>query len=149
MLRPSLILSSVELAISSLATSILDRFSLSRVPTPSSNMNSPRDSLIESIDTLLNTDSVLSSNQIKPDVIILDPPRKGCDEALIKTVAKMSPKRVVYVSCDPATLARDCAVFATLGYTVPEENGKHFVTPVDLFPKTVHTECVCLLTRSD
>lgn len=94
----------------------------------------------------------LEKEGIKPDVIILDPPRKGCDEALIKTVAKMSPKRVVYVSCDPATLARDCAVFADLGYTVPEENGKHFVTPVDLFPKTVHTECVvklCCATHSN
>ncbi|MBQ2812094.1 MAG: hypothetical protein IJE63_02480, partial [Clostridia bacterium] len=94
----------------------------------------------------------LEKEGIKPDVIILDPPRKGCDEALIKTVVKMNPKRVVYVSCDPATLARDCAVFAELGYTVPEENGKHFVTPVDLFPKTVHTECVvklCCTTHSN
>lgn len=89
----------------------------------------------------------LEKEGIKPDVIILDPPRKGCDEELIKTVAKMSPKRVVYVSCDPATLARDCAVFAALGYTVPEKDGKHLVTPVDLFPRTVHTECVTLLTK--
>ncbi len=89
----------------------------------------------------------LEKEEIKPDVVILDPPRKGCDEDLIRTVAKMSPERVVYVSCDPATLARDCAAFASLGYTVPEKNGKHMITPVDMFPKTCHCECVCLLRK--
>ena len=92
----------------------------------------------------------LKKEGIKPDVIILDPPRKGCDEALIKTVAEMSPERIVYVSCDPATLARDCAIFATLGYTVAEKSdGTHFVTPVDMFPRTAHVETVALLTVSD
>ena len=90
----------------------------------------------------------LEKEGIKPDVIILDPPRKGCDEALIKTVVSMNPKRIVYISCDPATLARDCAVFATLGYTVPEEKGKHLVTPVDMFPRTAHVECALVLTKN-
>lgn len=89
----------------------------------------------------------LEKEGIKPDVIILDPPRKGCDEELIKTVAKMQPERVVYISCDPATLARDCAAFAALGYTVPEEDGTHFVTPVDMFPRTAHVECVVQLSQ--
>lgn len=89
----------------------------------------------------------LEKEGVKPDVIILDPPRKGCDEALIKTVAKMNPERIVYISCDPATLARDCAVFATLGYTVPEENGRHLVTPVDMFPRTAHCEVVVQLSQ--
>ncbi len=89
----------------------------------------------------------LKDEGIRPDVIILDPPRKGCDEALIKTVAEMSPERVVYVSCDPATLARDCAVFATLGYTVEEADGSNFITPVDMFPRTAHVETVALLSQ--
>ena len=77
----------------------------------------------------------------KPDVVILDPPRKGCDEALINTVAKMKPDRVVYVSCDSATLARDCRRFADLGYETLQ------ATPVDMFPHTAHVETVVLLVR--
>ena len=77
-----------------------------------------------------------------PDVVVLDPPRKGCERELIETVVSMAPKRIVYVSCDSATLARDCAVFAQLGYT-PQK-----ATPVDMFPRTGHVECVTLLTRS-
>ena len=77
----------------------------------------------------------------KPDVVILDPPRKGCDEALINTVAKMKPDRVVYVSCDSATLARDCRRFADLGYETVR------ATPVDMFPHTAHVETVCLLAK--
>ena len=91
----------------------------------------------------------LKAEGIKPDVIILDPPRKGCDEALINTVAEMSPERIVYVSCDPATLARDCAVFKTLGYNIAEKaDGTHFITPVDMFPRTAHVETVALLCRA-
>lgn len=89
----------------------------------------------------------LEKEGVKPDVIILDPPRKGCDEELIKTVAKMNPKRVVYISCDPATLARDCAIFSSLGYTIPEQNGQHIITPVDLFPKTAHVEVALQLLK--
>ena len=77
----------------------------------------------------------------KPDVVILDPPRKGCDEALINTVAKMKPDRVVYVSCDSATLARDCRRFADLGYETLR------ATPVDMFPRAAHVETVVLLVR--
>ena len=90
----------------------------------------------------------LKNEGIKPNVIILDPPRKGCDEELIKTVAQMSPERIVYVSCDPATLARDCAIFATLGYEIAQENGTNLITPVDMFPRTAHVETVALLHRS-
>lgn len=78
---------------------------------------------------------------VTPDVIIIDPPRKGCDSALIHTIAQMSPKRVVYVSCDPATLARDLKIFDELGYKTLE------VTPVDMFPRTAHVESVALLKR--
>lgn len=83
----------------------------------------------------------LKAEGVCPDVVILDPPRKGCDEALVETVCAMQPRRVVYVSCDPATLSRDLARFAARGY------GTKRVTPVDLFPGTMHVESVCLLER--
>ncbi len=78
---------------------------------------------------------------IRPDVVVLDPPRKGCSREVVETVVKMSPDRVVYVSCDPATLARDLAVFGELGYETVK------VTAVDMFPRTTHVETVCLLSR--
>ena len=85
----------------------------------------------------------LRAEGVRPDVVVLDPPRKGCDEAVVDTVALMAPDRVVYVSCDPATLARDLRVFGERGYAVRQ------VTPVDMFPRTAHVECVALLTRTD
>ena len=84
----------------------------------------------------------LRERGIAPDVIILDPPRKGCDEALIRTVAEMGPERIVYVSCDPATLARDCERLAACGYAVET------AVPFDLFPRTVHIETVVLMIRA-
>lgn len=85
---------------------------------------------------------MLKNRGVRPDVVVLDPPRKGCDSSLIETVVKMGPERVVYVSCDPATLARDLKIFAQQGY-VPKE-----LTPVDMFPRTSHVECVVLITRN-
>ena len=76
---------------------------------------------------------------LHPDVVFLDPPRAGSTPECIAAVAKMAPRRVVYVSCDPETLARDTALFARHGY-----KAKGF-TPVDLFPQTRHVETVCLL----
>ncbi len=77
------------------------------------------------------------------DVVILDPPRAGCPQSLLESVVKVAPSRIVYVSCDPATLARDIKVLETLGY--------HFVeaTPVDMFPWTLHVETVVLMSRKD
>ncbi len=86
---------------------------------------------------------MLKEQGIKPDVIVLDPPRKGCSAELVKTVSEMDPDRVVYVSCDPATLARDCKRFGEYGYTVEK------LTAVDLFPRTVHVETVVLLSREN
>ncbi len=82
-----------------------------------------------------------SGGSMRADVIVVDPPRKGCDEALLQTVVSMEPKRVVYVSCDPATLARDVKYL--------EENGYRLVKaqPVDMFPFTEHCETVCLLSK--
>lgn len=84
---------------------------------------------------------ILLEEGIKPDVVILDPPRKGCDSALVETVSKMAPERIVYVSCDSATLARDCARFLEVGYEVSE------ATPVDMFPRTGNVETVVLLSQ--
>lgn len=85
---------------------------------------------------------MLRSEGIKPHTVILDPPRKGCAEDLLKTVADIAPQKIVYVSCDPATLARDCAKLKDLGYEVQE------VTPVDMFPRTAHVESVVCLTHT-
>jgi 23S rRNA (uracil1939-C5)-methyltransferase len=76
---------------------------------------------------------------IRPDVIVVDPPRKGCDAALLATILELQPRRVVYVSCSASTLARDLRVLVDGGYGVAE------VTPVDMFPHTVHVESVALL----
>ncbi len=76
-----------------------------------------------------------------PDVIVVDPPRKGCGESCLSTILKMKPERVVYVSCDPATLARDLAVLCDGGYEVRRVRG------VDQFPQTVHVEVACCLQR--
>jgi len=84
---------------------------------------------------------MLKNRGEKPDVVILDPPRKGCDETLIGCIAQMAPQRVVYVSCDPETLARDLKRFAFLGYKTMQ------ITPVDLFPRTAHVETVVLMSR--
>jgi len=73
---------------------------------------------------------------IKADVLVVDPPRKGCDEALLNTILSMKPKRVVYVSCNPATLARDLRILEDGGYKTTE------VQPVDMFPQTMHCEAV-------
>jgi 23S rRNA (uracil1939-C5)-methyltransferase len=77
----------------------------------------------------------------RPDVIVIDPPRKGCDAAVISTIAAMRPTRVVYVSCDPATLARDLKQFTAEDYNIEA------VTPVDMFPGTAHVETVVLLSH--
>jgi len=77
----------------------------------------------------------------RADVAILDPPRAGCDERLLETVVKVGPERIVYVSCDPATLARDIKYLTANGYKFVE------ATPVDMFPHTGHCEVVSLLQR--
>lgn len=77
----------------------------------------------------------------KPDVIVVDPPRKGCDEKLLSTIIKVSPSKVVYVSCDPATLARDLKILCENGYTLER------VRPVDQFCHSMHVETVVLLAK--
>ena len=78
-------------------------------------------------------------NGVVADVLVVDPPRKGCDDKLLQTIINMKPKKVVYVSCNPATLARDLRVLEDGGYQTVE------VQPVDMFPQTMHVECVAQL----
>ncbi|MBA1336232.1 MAG: RNA methyltransferase, TrmA family [Firmicutes bacterium] len=83
----------------------------------------------------------LYREEVRPDVVVVDPPRKGCDERLLDTITGMEPDRVVYVSCNPATLARDLAYLDGKGYRTLE------VQPVDMFPHTAHVETIILLQR--
>ena len=81
------------------------------------------------------------SDRYRADVIVVDPPRKGCDGRLLETMLSMAPSRIVYVSCDPATLARDLKILCEGGYRLVH------VQPVDQFPGSVHVENCCLLER--
>ena len=83
----------------------------------------------------------LQKRGLLPDVVVLDPPRKGCDLATLEAVAAMRPKRIVMVSCDTATMARDFRTLAELGY-VPKA-----AQPVDMFPRTANVECAAVLER--
>ena len=77
----------------------------------------------------------------RADVIVVDPPRKGCEPSVLDTMVKMQPERIVYVSCDSATLARDLKILCERGYRVERCVG------CDMFPQTVHTETICKLVR--
>lgn len=81
------------------------------------------------------------ANGLTADTIVVDPPRKGCDQALLETLVKMNPKKIVYVSCDPATLGRDLGYLDQQGYKVEK------VQPVDMFPHTTHVETVVKLVK--
>ena len=81
------------------------------------------------------------AEKIRADIIVLDPPRAGCDERLLHFIVSLRPRRIVYVSCNPSTLARDASILKELGYLCGE------VTPFDLFPATGHVESVVCLTR--
>ena len=85
----------------------------------------------------------LAEEGLRPDVVVVDPPRKGLAEDVVETIAAMGPERVVYVSCDPGTLGRDVKRFAALGYEARR------CAAVDLFPRTAHVETVLLLTRGN
>lgn len=85
----------------------------------------------------------LAEEGVRADVIVLDPPRKGSDEPVLEAMARVRPERIVYVSCNPASLARDLGRLQALGYRTLE------VQPVDMFPQTAHVECVARLVRED
>ena len=83
----------------------------------------------------------LRRNGCSPDIIIIDPPRKGCSAETIDVIAEAAPKKVVMISCNPATAARDAKLLSERGFSVEKVCG------VDLFPKTGHVECVVLMSR--
>ena len=94
-------------------------------------------------DSAENAMAKWSKDGIKPDVIIVDPPRKGLTESFIKASVAMQPEKITYVSCNPATMARDIKLYQELGYELKK------VQPVDLFPQTHHVEAVALLSKLD
>ena len=77
----------------------------------------------------------------KPDIIVIDPPRKGCSPETIEVIAEAAPKKIVMISCNPATAARDAKLLSENGYSVDKVCG------VDLFPRTGHVECVVLMSK--
>lgn len=83
----------------------------------------------------------LTRAQKRPDVVILDPPRAGCERKLISALTRLSPARIVYVSCNPDTLGRDAGALCRAGYKAEK------ITPVDMFPYTTHVECVMVLAK--
>ncbi len=85
----------------------------------------------------------LVKNGVRFDAAVVDPPRKGCDESTLKAITEAGVSRLVYVSCNPATLARDCKLLTQLGFTLST------VQPVDMFPQTEHVESVVLMSRVD
>ncbi len=86
--------------------------------------------------------SLFESGMDSADVVIVDPPRKGCDERTLDTIAGISPSRFIYVSCDPATLARDIKYMKRYGYEPVK------VQPVDMFPQSVHIECIVCIQKA-
>ena len=87
------------------------------------------------------TAQICQDHKARPDLIVVDPPRKGCDVSLLDTMITMAPDKIIYVSCDSATLARDLKYLCSNGYRLER------FCPVDMFPQTVHVETVCLLGR--
>lgn len=85
----------------------------------------------------------LQKKSISPSIILIDPPRKGCSPALIQTILDFHPEKILYISCDPATLARDLRLFCAGQYQI------HTIRPYDFFPATAHVECVVLLSKKN
>jgi len=85
----------------------------------------------------------LLAGGVRPDVVIVDPPRAGCEERVLAAIAGVTPQRIVYVSCNPASLARDLRYLEEHGYRAL------VAQPLDLFPATSHVETVVLMSRKD
>jgi len=81
--------------------------------------------------------------EVSPDLVVLDPPRAGLTEKTVRKISSASPSTIIYVSCNPSTLARDVKLFLELGYSLKK------AIPVDMFPQTYHVETVCLLEKSN
>ncbi|MBE9045914.1 23S rRNA (uracil(1939)-C(5))-methyltransferase RlmD [Pleurocapsales cyanobacterium LEGE 10410] len=113
---------------------------------PTSIQQAKHNAVINQIDnTTFHTGKVkhcLEQVQLKPDVLLLDPPRKGCDRQVIDTILNLQPSRIVYISCKPATLARDVRLLCQSGIYQPT-----YIQPADFFPQTTHVECYTILDR--
>ncbi|MFV0379577.1 MAG: 23S rRNA (uracil(1939)-C(5))-methyltransferase RlmD [Anaerorhabdus sp.] len=94
-------------------------------------------------DSASNAAKKLSANKIKPSIVIVDPPRKGCDKELLETIYNMYPEKIIYVSCDFSTCIRDIEILRNYGYDVLS------IQPIDMFPNTYHVETVVLMSRVD
>lgn len=108
----------------------------------SARSNAERNGIENAEFHLGSVDKVLLERDERPDVIIVDPPRSGLGETVVSQVAEFGAPKVVYVSCNPTTLARDLKQFAELGYVAEE------ITPVDMFPHTHHVECIGVLSKN-
>jgi 23S rRNA (uracil1939-C5)-methyltransferase len=108
-----------------------------------------RDAAINSlgVDNLVflqgKTEDVLGTLESPPDALIVDPPRAGCQPPVLDAIIRSKPRRTVYVSCEPETLARDLQVLVSGGLSLEK------VEPVDMFPQTYHVECVATLSSGD
>ena len=104
-----------------------------------------RDNNVRNADFLVGDATIvmprLYKQGVRADVVVVDPPRAGCTPTVLETFAQMNPERIVYVSCNPASLARDIAILDKLGYKAKK------VQPVDMFPNTSHVESVALIQR--
>ena len=89
----------------------------------------------------MDVEKFLANNQDKYDKIILDPPRSGLSKDIIEKVCKLNSKKIIYVSCNPSTFARDIKLFENIGWILTE------VQPIDMFPQTHHIECVGTIVR--
>lgn len=97
----------------------------------------------ENVDLFIGrAETILPSLDIRPDIVILDPPRSGLDRAALKSLVALAPDKIAYVSCDPATLSRDLKGFLSAGYKI------ELIAPFDLFPQTYHIESITLLKRN-
>ncbi|ERI94386.1 23S rRNA (uracil-5-)-methyltransferase RumA [Clostridiales bacterium oral taxon 876 str. F0540] len=105
-----------------------------------------KENLVENVEFLVGESEKvipeLIKEGVKAEVVVVDPPRKGCERSLLEAFSRMKPERIVYVSCDPATLARDLGILNELGYKTLE------IQPVDMFPQTAHIENVALIVRN-
>ncbi len=107
-------------------------------------INAKRNNIINAEFHAANAEAMmpeLASRKHLPEVIVVDPPRKGCDEKVLEAMASLNPSKIIYVSCNPATLARDLNYLEFKGYQTT------MVQPVDLFPNTIHTESIALLRK--
>lgn len=87
-------------------------------------------------------EKLLPQLEVKPDIVLLDPPRQGCDRAVLESLLQIQPQQIAYISCKPATLARDLKILCSAG-----EYQLNYVQPADFFPQTAHVECAAFLSR--